>query len=105
MKDGLPNDFIYNILEDERGRLWLTTNKGLACFNTEEGTFLNYSKQEDCLTISLTISELAKRTMVHSTWGLLGALPISSHTNWVIFPGCGSDRSRCLKSGDYGYEK
>ena len=26
MKDGLPNDFIYNILEDERGRLWLTTN-------------------------------------------------------------------------------
>lgn len=46
MKDGLPNDFIYNILEDERGRLWLTTNKGLACFNTEEGTFLNYSKQD-----------------------------------------------------------
>ena len=43
MKDGLPNDFIYNILEDERGRLWLTTNKGLACFNTEEGTFLNLS--------------------------------------------------------------
>ena len=38
----------------------------------------------DCLTISLTISELAKRTMVHSSWGLLGALPISSHTNWVI---------------------
>ena len=46
MKDGLPNDFIYNILEDERGRLWLTTNKGLACFNTEEGTFLNYTKQD-----------------------------------------------------------
>ena len=46
MKDGLPNDFIYSILEDERGRLWLTTNKGLACFNREEGTFLNYTKQD-----------------------------------------------------------
>lgn len=46
MKDGLPNDFIYSILEDDRGRLWLTTNKGLACFNREEGTFLNYTKQD-----------------------------------------------------------
>lgn len=46
MKDGLPNDFIYSILEDERGRLWLTTNKGLSCFNREEGTFLNYTKQD-----------------------------------------------------------
>lgn len=49
MKDGLPNDFIYCILEDERGRLWLTTNKGLACFNREEGTFLNYTKQDGLL--------------------------------------------------------
>lgn len=46
MKDGLPNDFIYSILEDERGRLWLTTNKGLSCFNREDGTFLNYTKQD-----------------------------------------------------------
>lgn len=49
MKDGLPNDFIYSILEDERGRLWLTTNKGLSCFNKEEGTFLNYTKQDGLL--------------------------------------------------------
>lgn len=49
MKDGLPNDFIYSILEDERGRLWLTTNKGLSCFNREEGTFLNYTKQDGLL--------------------------------------------------------
>lgn len=49
MKDGLPNDFIYSILEDERGRLWLTTNKGLSCFDREEGTFLNYTKQDGLL--------------------------------------------------------
>lgn len=46
MKDGLPNDFIYSIQEDERGRLWLTTNKGLSCFNREDGTFFNYTKQD-----------------------------------------------------------
>lgn len=49
MKDGLPNDFIYSILEDERGRLWLTTNKGLSCFDREESTFLNYTKQDGLL--------------------------------------------------------
>ncbi len=29
-KDGLPSDVIYGILEDARGRLWLSTGRGLA---------------------------------------------------------------------------
>lgn len=41
--DGLPNNFIYGVLEDGRGRLWITTNRGLSCFNPTEKTFLNYS--------------------------------------------------------------
>ena len=44
--DGLPNNFIYGILEDGRGRLWLTTNRGLSCFNPSEKTFLNYTRQD-----------------------------------------------------------
>lgn len=42
-KDGLPNNFIYGILEDGRGRLWITTNRGLSCFDPSEQTFLNYT--------------------------------------------------------------
>lgn len=42
-KDGLPNNFIYGVLEDGRGRLWLTTNRGLSCFDPSEETFLNYT--------------------------------------------------------------
>ena len=29
-RDGLPNAFVYGILSDENGRIWMSTNKGLA---------------------------------------------------------------------------
>lgn len=41
-KDGLPNDVVYGILEDEHGNLWMSTNKGLARFNPVTGQFRNY---------------------------------------------------------------
>jgi len=41
-KDGLPNDVIYGVLEDDEGNLWLSTNKGLSCFNIKEKSFRNY---------------------------------------------------------------
>ncbi len=45
-KDGLPNDVVYGLLEDEEGCLWLSTNKGLSKFNPGTGRFKNYTYQD-----------------------------------------------------------
>ncbi|MCP4218164.1 MAG: response regulator, partial [bacterium] len=42
-KNGLPNNVVYGIMEDDDGLLWLSTNKGLAQFNRETGRFTNYA--------------------------------------------------------------
>jgi ligand-binding sensor domain-containing protein/HPt (histidine-containing phosphotransfer) domain-containing protein len=42
VKDGLPNDGIYGILEDKKGNLWLSTNQGLSKFNPKNKSFKNY---------------------------------------------------------------
>lgn len=41
-QDGLANNVVYNIIIDETGYLWLSTNKGLSRFESETETFVNY---------------------------------------------------------------
>lgn len=41
-KDGLPNNTVYGILEDDQGRLWMSTNVGLARFDPETGSVRAY---------------------------------------------------------------
>ncbi|MCU0285531.1 MAG: LuxR C-terminal-related transcriptional regulator, partial [Acidobacteria bacterium] len=45
-KNGLPNDTVYGILEDDQENLWLSTNKGLSCFNPVSEIFKNYNVKD-----------------------------------------------------------
>ncbi len=45
-KDGLPNNVIYGILEDDFGQLWLSTNYGLSRFDPQKETFRNYTDSD-----------------------------------------------------------
>lgn len=40
--DGFPNNVIKGILEDQEGNLWISSNKGLSKFNTENHSIMNY---------------------------------------------------------------
>jgi ligand-binding sensor domain-containing protein/two-component sensor histidine kinase len=42
VEDGLPNNVVYGILPDDRGNLWMSTNKGLSEFNVQNKTFRNF---------------------------------------------------------------
>ncbi|NEO29781.1 MAG: PAS domain S-box protein [Symploca sp. SIO3C6] len=41
-KEGLSNNSVIGILEDDQGNLWLSTGKGLSKFNPQTETFRNY---------------------------------------------------------------
>jgi diguanylate cyclase (GGDEF)-like protein len=41
-RDGLANNFVYGIVEDGRGRLWLSTNRGLSRFDPLSESFKNF---------------------------------------------------------------
>ncbi len=40
--DGLPSNVVYGILEDQTGRLWMSTNRGLSRFDPDAELFRNY---------------------------------------------------------------
>jgi signal transduction histidine kinase/DNA-binding response OmpR family regulator/streptogramin lyase len=44
IRDGLPNNFIYGILADDSGKLWMSTNLGLSCYDPVTGDFQNYDQ-------------------------------------------------------------
>jgi len=45
-KDGLSNNVIYGILEDQEGYLWLSTNLGLSKFDPETEKFTNFDASD-----------------------------------------------------------
>jgi signal transduction histidine kinase/streptogramin lyase len=44
--DGLPNNNVYGILEDARGGVWISSDKGLSRYNPETKTFRNYKPND-----------------------------------------------------------
>ena len=50
VKDGLPSDVVYGILEDKNQKLWLSTNAGISKFDPEIGIFINYSISDGLLS-------------------------------------------------------
>lgn len=43
--DGLANNTVYGILEDDAGNLWMSTNKGISRFNPVTNKFTNYDQE------------------------------------------------------------
>lgn len=44
--EGLPNNVVYAIEQDDYNNLWLSTNKGLSYFNISKNTFTNFTMED-----------------------------------------------------------
>ncbi len=44
--EGLGDNFVYAVVPDKTGNLWISTNNGLSRFNINAGTFTNYKKSD-----------------------------------------------------------
>lgn len=48
--DGLPSNVVYGILEDVKGRLWISTNRGLAKLNITTNEMVTYTEAHGMLS-------------------------------------------------------
>ena len=48
--NGLVNNDIRGIIEDSKGRLWLSTNNGLSCFYPSDGTSINFGENDGLIS-------------------------------------------------------
>jgi len=46
LNDGLADNSVSSIIEDENGNLWLASNSGISFFDTEKNKFINFSKAD-----------------------------------------------------------
>jgi len=45
-EDGLPNEMIVGLLEDNSNNIWISSNNGLSCLNPVNGFINNYTKED-----------------------------------------------------------
>lgn len=51
-RNGLANNSVRGIIEDENGTLWISTNRGLSLFDPSANTFVNYTTENGMTTDS-----------------------------------------------------
>ena len=48
--EGLPNNVVYKIVEDNLSNLWFTTNQGIVCMNTSDYSIKRYTRSDGLLS-------------------------------------------------------
>jgi len=74
--DGLPNDVVYGILQDEQGCLWLSTNSGLSKFNPQTKYFENYSAADGLQDNEFNTTSYAKASNGQMYFGGVNGLTV-----------------------------
>lgn len=76
LEDGLCNNFVYSITEDNIGNIWVATENGLSKFNTETGGIISYTETSGMNLNSFTE---AASTKLHN-----GKIAIGAYNGFLI---------------------
>lgn len=92
VKNGLPSNFLFRILEDEDQKLWISSTKGLIQFDTQSEQIQVYSQSNGLLTDQFNYSSAFKdsdgRLYFGSVKGLISFFPAAlanTHLQSPIF--------------------
>jgi ligand-binding sensor domain-containing protein len=87
-KDGLVNDTIYGMLEDDEGNLWLSTNNGLSKFNPQTETFKNYNASVVLTSMNHTLVDRVGKQLLTAGYAYInletGKLFHASAGHWPL---------------------
>lgn len=90
MKDGIPSNIIYDIVEDNHHDLWFTTGNGLARYNQASGTIRSYTLEEGVQGMEFNIKAVFKgddgELFFGGMDGLISFYPDSLRDNTYIPP-------------------
>jgi signal transduction histidine kinase/ligand-binding sensor domain-containing protein/DNA-binding response OmpR family regulator len=92
---GLANSTVYKIVGDDQGKLWISTNKGISCFDTASRTCKNYTADNGLQRSSYSLGAGLKTSGGEIFFGGLegfnyfspSALHYNSHVPTVVFTG------------------
>ena len=88
--NGLPSDAVFDILEDDQGRLWLSTSNGLSRFDPGTETFRNYDEQDglpgNVFESAVAFQSPSGEMFFGATNGLLAFDPDQIHDNAIVPP-------------------
>lgn len=90
VKNGMPANFLFNILEDDQYKLWISSTRGLVRFDPLKKTVNVYTKTDGLLTDQFNYSSAYKnidgRMYFGSVKGLISFLPHQLSTNTKTAP-------------------
>lgn len=84
-KDGLPNNNVLSILEDNDKQLWLSTNYGLSCFNPKTKSFRNFTTNDGILENQFYWNAAFKSSLTGTMYfgNLAGMIALKGYRNSV----------------------
>lgn len=90
LKEGLNNDVIMSIVEDNNENLWFVTENGISCFDKKTNLFRNYDKYDGLLSVQME-EGVSLMTINGEIWlgckeGILAFSPQSLDTNTCNYP-------------------